>query len=239
MPISDWNYYNVEIPAGENKIEFSIEAPVNETEIFKASLGCWLWSEHKLASKTINVEYSDTNEGMVQKSYPLAVYNDRKREVKSILPLKFYSKGIPQIDPSELQVYLHEIIPEEVAMSKMKFQINKSADGSTLRIGNETYEYGIGMHSYGRVKYDIAGKGFARFSSWIGADKNSGKGNIEFEVWVDGTRKYSSGLLNRKSDPKKVAVVVEQASSLELRVLGGGDGIEGDFGNWGKAELKK
>ena len=239
MPISDWNYYNVEVPEGENKIEFIIEAPGNEVGIFKASLGCWLWSELKLASKTINIEYGDTNEEMLQKSYPLAVSNDQKREIKSILPLKFYSIGIPQIDTSKLQVYLHGIIPEELAMSKMKFQINKCVDGSKLKIGNEKYEFGIGMHSYGRVKYDISGKGFTKFSSWIGADKNSGKGNLEFEVWVDGKRKYSSGLMNRNSNPKKVEVVVEQANSLELRVLGGGDGIEGDFGNWGKAELKK
>ncbi|WP_430973758.1 NPCBM/NEW2 domain-containing protein [Sunxiuqinia rutila] len=239
MPISDWNYYSLNVPTGESEIEFIIDVPVNETGTFKASLGCWLWSEQELALQTINIDNGDKSKRTEQKNYPLAVHNHIKREVKTIIPLRFFSKGIRKIAPAQQQVYLDDILPDEVAMSKMQLQVSKNALGSKLTIAKQEYKRGIGMHSYGRIKYNIEGLGFKKFISWVGVDNKADEGNIEFEVWLDGKRTFSSGLMSQKCKARRVEIEINKAKMLELRVLGGGDGIEGDLGNWCDAKLLK
>ncbi len=45
--------------------------------------------------------------------------------------------------------------------------------------------------------------------------------------------------MNRESKAKKVDIEINDTKTLELRLLGGGDGIEDDLGNWCDAKLLK
>ncbi len=165
MPISDWNYYSINVPTGESEIKFIFDAPMNEAGTFKASFGCWLWSEQELAQQSISIDYGNNSAKTEQKNYPLAVHNNTKREIKTMVPLEFLSAGIGEIAHPEQEVYLDEILPDDVAMSKMNLQLKKNVLGSELRIENQAYKRGIGMHSYGRAKYNIDGMGFEKFVS--------------------------------------------------------------------------
>lgn len=70
-------------------------------------------------------------------------------------------------------------------------QRNKSVAGNPLRlkIGEEirTFDTGIGFHADGQLVYDIADKGYTRFTGYIGLDAAVKKhGDMVFKILIDG-----------------------------------------------------
>lgn len=120
---------------------------------------------------------------------------------------------------------------------------DKSISGGaiTLRRGEDviTYNKGLGLHSISEYVYDLEGKDYECFESYIGADKNSNSNltSIEFKVYVDGVEKYNSGVMYGSTDQKYVKVDVKGAKELKLVISDAGNGTDADHGDWADAKL--
>lgn len=230
IPISDWSFINFEIPAGNSLIEIELSVPENNSDILKVKTGWWLWLEHSLRKLNINIENDNSK---VDKKYstPLPMRIDKRREIITVNDLKTFSSEKEIFNTSKKMVGIQDLTPTIVAMSKGQMQINKNFNQTDLVVSGEVFKKGIGMHSYGRVKYEIEGLGFTKFQSLIGLDDSAGNGDVEFEVWVDGIKKYASGLM-KKNTSKNIKIDITNSKSIELRVQGGTDGTEKDYANW-------
>ena len=119
-----------------------------------------------------------------------------------------------------------------------------SISGKTLRLTDESgqevsYEKGIGAHSTSTIVYDLSDKNYAYFSSYVGVDRQmyGTVGSVTFEVWVDGEKKFDSGLMNSRDSQQYVEVDINGAKELKLVVTDGGNGNGSDHGVWGDAKL--
>lgn len=81
-----------------------------------------------------------------------------------------------------------------------------------------TYAKGIGTHANSEVVYDIDGKGFDFFESYIGIDQAmKGKSSsATFEVWVDGEKKFDSDVFKIDTEHEFVKVPVTGAKEIKL-----------------------
>lgn len=121
---------------------------------------------------------------------------------------------------------------------------NKSVSGNKLALTDENgeavyYDRGIGTHATSTIIYDLTDKDYAYFSSYVGVDRQmfASVGSIKFEVYVDGEKKFDSGIMNSRDSQKYVEVDIVDAKELKLVVTDGGNGIGSDHATWGDAKL--
>ena len=119
-----------------------------------------------------------------------------------------------------------------------------SISGKTLRLTGEngeeiSYERGIGAHSTSTITYNLSDKDYAYFTSYVGVDRqmHGTVGSVSFEVWVDGEKKFDSGLMTSKDAQKYVEVDINGAKELKLVVTDGGNGNGSDHATWGDSKL--
>ncbi|MFJ7744377.1 NPCBM/NEW2 domain-containing protein [Peribacillus sp. NPDC097295] len=121
---------------------------------------------------------------------------------------------------------------------------NKATSGNALRLTGEngniiSYEKGIGAHSKSTIIYDLTDKDAAYFSSFVGIDRQmyNTVGSVDFQVFVDGVKKFDSGLMTSNMVQKYVEVDVAGAQELKLVVTDGGNGNGSDHATWADAKL--
>ncbi|MEG2868713.1 MAG: NPCBM/NEW2 domain-containing protein [Terrisporobacter sp.] len=121
---------------------------------------------------------------------------------------------------------------------------DKAVSDNKLRLTDENgkevvYDKGIGTHANSTIVYDLDGKNCDFFSSYVGVDRAmyNTVGSVEFEVYLDGTKVYDSGLMNSKDPQKYVEVNIAGAKELKLVAKDGGNGIGSDHATWGDAKL--
>ena len=119
-----------------------------------------------------------------------------------------------------------------------------SISGRALRLTGEngqevSYERGIGSHSTSTIIYNLSDKDYAYFTSYIGVDRQmyGTVGSVSFEVWVDGEKKFDSGLMTSRDSQKYVEVDINGAKELKLVVTDGGNGNGSDHATWGDTKL--
>lgn len=119
-----------------------------------------------------------------------------------------------------------------------------SISGRALRLTGEngqevSYERGIGAHSTSTIIYDLTDKNYDYFTSYVGVDRQmyNTVGSVTFEVYVDGEKKFDSGLMNSKDTQKFIEVDINGAKELKLVVTDGGNGNGSDHATWGNAKL--
>jgi hypothetical protein len=143
-------------------------------------------------------------------------------------------------------VYLSEMKPlgfKETPYLDVRWPLglDVAADGGPLRLGDDYYDKGLGMHGRAVVSYWLDGK-FDWFETAVGVDPSAEpKGRARLAVWVDG-RRYGLGNGKEQSAddaPLTVRLDVRGAKTLMLVV---GFGTLGDVQNrvnWGGARLIK
>lgn len=109
--------------------------------------------------------------------------------------------------------------------------MNKSANGSTLRLNDKDYSNGIGVHAYSELVYNNS-QGWTRFKSYAGIDDRSNGGSLTFEVWGDNRKLYDSGMMNKYSQTKLIDIDISNVSVVKLIVRDGGNGNKCDWGDW-------
>lgn len=107
-----------------------------------------------------------------------------------------------------------------------------------LQIGGEEYEKGIGHHAPGEIVIQLGGR-FKYFECEVGVQKQNGtnQGSVVFQVFVDGEKRWESGIRKELDPPLPVRVNLNKARELRLVVKDAGDGIICDCANWADARL--
>lgn len=82
-----------------------------------------------------------------------------------------------------------------------------------------TFDKGLGAHASSSIVYDVSGKDYSTFESYVGIDqavKNSAAANATFRVLVDGTVRYDSGAMKATDDMRYVKLDISGAQRVEL-----------------------
>ena len=112
-----------------------------------------------------------------------------------------------------------------------------SDDGGPIRIGTDAFEHGIGAHAPSRIVLNLDGR-CSLFLADVGLDEEVGdRGSVVFDVWGDGERLVSSGLVRGAQAAVPIAADVTGVQAMTLRVTAGGDGNAFDHADWGDARL--
>ena len=121
--------------------------------------------------------------------------------------------------------------------------LNKAAHADpaaalALRINETDFARGLGHHASGDLTIDVS-EGYARFEAEVGLQWQGGNapGTVVFQVLVDGEKRFDSGVMREREDPKPISVPLAGARVLTLRLTDAGDGIGFDAGNWCDARL--
>lgn len=141
------------------------------------------------------------------------------------------------IDNLAREIYLSDLEPVVLTSDWGFPQMDRAVSGGQLKIGEKTYEKGIGTHANSEIIYELNGL-FNRFEAEAGLDAGShGQGSVEFKVYVDGKLLWSSGIIKGKAPARKVRLSVAGAKTLRLVVEDAGDGIDHDHADWAEARL--
>ena len=146
-----------------------------------------------------------------------------------------------------------EFIPlSSLDLSKMENgwkspQRNKSIEGNPIRLGNTTYESGVGVHAPSRIVVKLNGA-VTTFRAVGGIDAEVEHPNnprdkaaiLDYRVLLRGQdgqdQVIKSGSMDRDSEPIKLDIDVRNAKYLILEVNnGGGQGNWGDHFDWANA----
>ncbi len=114
-----------------------------------------------------------------------------------------------------------------------------AGDGNVITLNGVTYTKGLGVHSNSAITFDLNGQ-YERFIADVGIDDEvGGLGSVTFEVWLDGSQIYDSGLMTGNTATRNVDVGVEGGNELRLVVADAGDGLNYDHADWANAKLLK
>ena len=121
---------------------------------------------------------------------------------------------------------------------------DKTISGKNITLTNGhgpiVYSKGLGTHATSTIIYDVTGKDYRIFESIIGVEQSVGANNdssVVFEVYVDGQKKYDSGIMRFTTPQKLVQVDIEGAKEIKLVLSDGGNGIGSDHGAWANAKF--
>lgn len=118
-------------------------------------------------------------------------------------------------------------------------QKNKSVDGNTLTIAGEKFKRGFGTHAVSSLFINLDGK-VNSFSAKVGIDDEI-KGQqpaVEFVVYGDKKKLWSSGLMKLGDAAKPCEVNLKGIQKLELVVTDGGNGNYYDHADWADAKFE-
>jgi len=114
---------------------------------------------------------------------------------------------------------------------------NGRNDGIPIRVGDQTYEKGLGVSAASIVLFHLGGD-CSFFTSDVGVDEEVDYlGSVSFEVWADGDLLFDSGLMTGEMPPKHARVSLSGKEELKLFVDAGGDNIWDDHADWAGAQI--
>ncbi|MFJ5972451.1 NPCBM/NEW2 domain-containing protein [Streptomyces sp. NPDC093060] len=112
-----------------------------------------------------------------------------------------------------------------------------AGDGNPITLGGVVYAKGLGVHAESEVSF-YTGKACEKVTADVGVDDEKGtKGTVAFEIWADGTKAASTGVLTNAQPAQPLTADVTGAQVVRLVVTDGGDGIDSDHADWANARL--
>jgi hypothetical protein len=166
-----------------------------------------------------------------EKKFNLFIHYLSEFSGKDLNP-RFIEWGYPviHIEGSEYITPLNELIWDIVVNHEGK-------DIVCIVIRDTSFERGLGTHAKSEIIYELGGE-FDRFEALVGVDCETGNnGSVEFLVYTDGTKRYSSGILHGAEPARPVKVSLSGVKELKLVVNDGGNGINSDHADWAGAKM--
>jgi len=157
---------------------------------------------------------------------------------------------LPVADLAELRVrndrvlFLDELEPvayefEPFGVTRWPWRRNRSVSNGPLRIAEQTFERGLGVHSQSRLTYRLEGD-YTRFAAAIGIDSAvRPRGHVIFRVLVDGQETFNSGPVTGSDPVRAVSVPIPGGRTLELAVDFGEELDVSDHANWAEARVMR
>ncbi|WP_329452426.1 NPCBM/NEW2 domain-containing protein [Streptomyces sp. NBC_01724] len=107
-----------------------------------------------------------------------------------------------------------------------------AGDGNPLTIGGTVFAKGLGVHAPSAVEFYAAGACSAVTAQGGVDDEKGAKGTVAFEIWADGTKVASTGVLTNAMSAQPITADVSGAQVVRLVVTDGGDGVDSDHADW-------
>jgi hypothetical protein len=225
--VGHWVFLRVPLANGKNNVDVNMLVDSAFTNV-----SAWVWATRDKSVGPAN--------------YPNTIPSP---ELISLNSLALLEPITPDDIPVDIQhrtrpveridgIYLDTIKPESVVQGWGVLQKNKSVWEKPMTIAGQRFVRGLGTHAKSRIVYNLSDGKYGRFQSWVGADGATSP-TITFEVWLDGVKRWESGLMDRSTPAKWVDVDIAGASQLELIVGDGGNSVMGDHANWADARLVK
>ncbi|MEN5085551.1 NPCBM/NEW2 domain-containing protein [Sphingobacterium faecium] len=143
-----------------------------------------------------------------------------------------------QIVHSQNMVWLDDLDLSVATVGHGNPEANKSVGGKPLTIAGQVYKRGFGTHAESSLFIQLDGKA-KKFSALVGLDDGV-QGHdpaVEFIIYGDNKKLWSSGIMRLKDVAKKVDVDLKGVKKLELVVTDGGNGPYYDHANWVEAKF--
>lgn len=141
-------------------------------------------------------------------------------------------------------VYLSDMKFEKATSGMYKVSRDITVSGNIPSLRLETgeilkYEKALSVNSNSEVVINISGKGFKRFKSHIGMDRDilGYRSFAEFKVLLDGKVAFESGPIKSYGRAKIVDLDVTGVKKVTLLVLDHDGSIKYDHGTWGDARF--
>lgn len=123
---------------------------------------------------------------------------------------------------------------------------DKSCGGNEIKLWNgekeQIFKKGLGSHAKSEIVYDLEGKGYETFESYVGIDreayKDTHEADVTFKVYVDGVEKATSALMKDNTEMHHFKVDIKGAKKLKL-VMEPGMHNWSDHGDWADAKVLK
>jgi hypothetical protein len=133
--------------------------------------------------------------------------------------------------PTDLLTVAHD---DEPGTAKL----NRCAAGGLLRLGEKTYQRGIGVNSNCTLRVRLR-KPAARFLADIGVDRNVDKtpASLRFHVQRGDQKIFSTDVMRPTGEIRPIDVPLAGATEFDLVVDDGGDGRSFDQGDWADARI--
>ena len=109
--------------------------------------------------------------------------------------------------------------------------------GNTISLHGVKYTKGLGAHAVSHIQFPL--QGATRFHSDIGVDDDAccSAASIIFNVSIDGTNLYNSGIMTSSSATQTIDVNVTGGNILTLDVTNGVSGFISDHADWAGAYI--
>ncbi|PZU81977.1 MAG: alpha-galactosidase [Chryseobacterium sp.] len=143
------------------------------------------------------------------------------------------------ISKAQSTVWLDQLDLSVATQGHGKPGINTSVDGKPLTIAGEVFKRGFGTHAESSLLIKLNGK-VKSFTAMVGLDDEM-KGHepaVEFEIYGDNKKLWSSGIMHLGDKAKPVSVSLEGVKQLELVVTDGGNGPYYDHADWADAKFE-
>ncbi len=169
-----------------------------------------------------------------QQALELEVHGSRHRlEPARLSRIAFASARVTWLSDLEPVAYRFE----PMGGARWPYRRDRSTANRPIRIGQASFDRGIGMHASASLDYALAGS-YRLLVAVIGIDAAAApRGNAVFRVLVDGQERFSSGPVTGRDPPRTIRVPIEGASALTLRVDAGEELDIGDQADWAAARL--
>ncbi len=224
-PPEPWTLLRAPLKPGKNTIDLSVLCDSETTTV-----SCWAWAWNNTAQEPVRFPNALPK--------PEQLFLDSKalldsQNVCTAALVADQECPVERIDG----VYLDSLEPATQTQDVKTLQKNTNVMGKTIMIFDQQCIRGIGTHANARLVYDIGGKGFKRFQSWVGGDAGNQAATVSFTVIVDGQKRWESGYLSSQQPGRQIDLDITGASTLELLVGDGGNGNDADWADFGDAKL--
>ncbi len=159
--------------------------------------------------------------------------------VTGIIGLILLATSCGLLNESKNNVWLDELDLSTVTQGYGIPVKNKSLDGNTMTIAGQTFERGFATHAFSSLLVLTEGKATS-FTAKVGLDDEM-KGHepaVEFEVYGDGQKLWSSGVMHIGDSAKECSVALAGIKKVELVVADGGNGNYYDHANWADSKFE-
>ncbi|MEV8015812.1 NPCBM/NEW2 domain-containing protein [Streptomyces sp. NPDC086554] len=112
-----------------------------------------------------------------------------------------------------------------------------AGDGNPMTVNGVVYAKGLGAHASSSIEY-YTGGACEKVTAKVGVDDEKGlKGSVVFEIWADGKKAASTGVLTNAHPAQGLSADVSGAQTVRLVVTDGGDGTDSDHADWAEPVL--
>ncbi|MGL5550608.1 MAG: NPCBM/NEW2 domain-containing protein, partial [Culicoidibacterales bacterium] len=236
--------YGVDLRAGVESLPHANYTPsitLKETDVYVPLYGEFNPLDYVTALDYANKDIADqvtvdTPLDMTKKGDYTVTYTVTDYEVSRSVSLTVHV--LAQANP------LSDLDWETATQSYKTPQKDGNLNGKALSLTSEDgeaiiYDKGLGTHANAEIVYQLPVDQYVRFQSYIGIehDMSHRTGTVTFEVYVDGEKRYDSGVMKAGHPQKYFSLDITGASELKLVVTDAGNGNGADHATWGNPVL--